>query len=260
MKISAVLITYNEEDRLRDALQSCLSFADECVVVDGQSTDHTTDIAREMGARVISHPFKDFGSQKDFARKQAKYDWVLNLDADERVSPQLKDAILRLKNTPPPPQVRGYRIRRKTAYLGRWIGHSGWYPDRKIRLFARDQSHWEGHVHERLHVNGEIRNLPGHILHFTYRDIEDHVSRLNRYSSMQAEDLLKRGKRFLLFQALIKPPVTFLRFFFWKGGIRDGFPGLVIALVSSWATALKYLKARSLRCPSPPPEWDRDGH
>ena len=260
MKISAVIITYNEEDRLRDALKSCLSFADECVVVDGHSTDNTAAIAQEMGARVIRHPFRDFGSQKDLARKQAKHEWVLNLDADERVSPQLRDAILRLKQTPPSPRVGGYRIRRKTAYLGQWIRHSGWYPDRKTRLFARDRSHWEGRVHESLHVDGEIRDLPGHILHFTYRDIADHVSRLNRYSSMQAEDIVKRKRGFLLVHALVKPPFTFLRFFIWKGGIRDGFPGLVIALISSWATALKYLKARALKSQHSNPEWNRENH
>lgn len=260
MKISVAIIAFNEEDRIGDALKSCGAIADECLVVDSGSTDGTVAVARRMGARVISHPFQDFGSQKDAARRFCRHEWVLNLDADERISPELARALGDLKQNPPPDGVGGFRIRRKTAYLGRWIRHGGWYPDRKLRLFRRDLANWSGRVHENLQVEGKVETLPGHILHFTYRDMADHVSRLNRYSSIQAEDLVTRGTRFLLIRALVHPSITFLRGYLWLGGFRDGFPGFVIAVMSAWNTAVKFLKARSLRTHLPPPPWDVPGH
>ncbi|MBN1195925.1 MAG: glycosyltransferase family 2 protein [Candidatus Aminicenantes bacterium] len=260
MKISVAIIAFNEGDRIADALKSCRSVADECLVVDSGSTDDTAAVARALGARVVQHPFRDFGSQKNVARKLCRHEWVLNLDADERISPELARALVHLKQHPPGDNVAGFRIRRKTAYLGRWIRHGGWYPDRKLRLFHRDRAIWNGRVHESLDVNGSVDSLPGHILHFTYRDMTDHVSRLNRYSTMQAEDMAARGKRFLLTNAFLRPPLTFLRCYFWRGGFRDGFPGLVIALLTAWNSGMKFLKARSLRKHLPPPPWDVPGH
>jgi glycosyltransferase involved in cell wall biosynthesis len=260
VKISVAVIAFNEADRIADALKSCRAVADECLVVDSGSTDQTAAIARNLGARVIQHPFQDYGSQKNIARRLCRHDWVLNLDADERISPELERALLNLKRNPPEAHISGFQIRRKTAYLGRWIGHGGWYPDRKLRLFRRDHAVWVGRVHERLELKGEVDTLPGHILHYTYRDLADHVSRLNRYSTLQAEDLVEKRKRFLLLNAFLRPPLTFMRCYLWRGGFRDGFPGLVIALISAWSTGLKYLKARSLRRPSPPPPWDTTGH
>lgn len=260
VRISVAIIAYNEEDRIADALKSCLPVADECLVVDSGSTDRTVEVAQKYGARVVQHPFRDYGSQKNLARQLSRHEWVLNLDADERISPELSLALLRLKQNPPPEHVAGFRIRRKTAYLGRWIRHGGWYPDRKLRLFRRDRASWSGRVHEHLDVDGAIQTLPGHILHYTYRDMADQISRLNRYSTMQAEDLAVRGKRLLLLRSILHPPITFLRCYLWRGGFRDGFPGLVIALMSAWNTATKFLKARSLRNQSPPPPWDVPGH
>jgi hypothetical protein len=131
--------------------------------------------------------------------------------------------------------------------MGRWITHSGWYPDRKLRLFRKDRSRWVGRIHERLELDGKTRHLEGDILHYTYRDMTDHIDRLNRYSRMQARDIVDKGKKLLYLRALLLPPVTFLRFYLWKLGILDGLPGFVIALVSSWATAMKYLKAIELK-------------
>jgi glycosyltransferase involved in cell wall biosynthesis len=247
MKISAVIITFNEEDRLPDALASLQGVADEIVVVDSYSTDRTPEIARSARARVWQNRFEDYGRQKNFAMDKAAHEWILNLDADERVSPELKRTIGDLKEKGAPGEASAFAIRRKTFYLGRWIRHSGWYPDRKIRLFKKSAATWHGRIHERLLVSGPVARLEGDILHFTYRDIGDHVGRLNRYASFQAEEIVRQNKRLLLPRLLILPPVTFLRHYLWKLGLLDGFPGLVIALVQSWATALKYLKAIALK-------------
>lgn len=242
VKISVVIITLNEEDRLEDALKSCEALSDEIVVVDSFSTDKTLEIAERYRARVFQHAFIDYGNQKNIALEKARHEWVLNLDADERVSGTLREEILRLRKLEQVP-ADGFLINRRTCYLGRWIRHSGWYPDRKLRLFKKDLSRWKGRIHESLEHTGKTGRLKGDILHFTYRHMDDHVERINRYSRMQAQDIAESGIKFLWLRALLLPPVTFLRFYIWKMGFLDGFPGLVIALVSSWGTALKYLKA-----------------
>jgi len=248
MKLSVVIIALNEEDRIEEALESCSGIADEIVVIDGYSTDKTVEIAEKYGAKIYMNPFSDFGSQKNFALDKAKNQWVLNLDADERVSGTLEKEIRHLKQKPDNEiDADGFLIKRKTFYLGRWIKHSGWYPDRKLRLFRKDKSRWQGRIHEGLILEGKTGKIAGDILHFTYRNITDHINRLNRYSHMQAEDIARKKKKLLYLRALLLPPITFIRFYLWKLGILDGLPGLVIALVSSWATAMKYLKAIEMR-------------
>ncbi|MCK4762985.1 MAG: glycosyltransferase family 2 protein [Candidatus Aminicenantes bacterium] len=246
MKISAVIIALNEEDRIRDTLDSCLEVADEIVVVDSYSTDKTVEIAREFGARIFQKKFIDYGSQKNFAIEKAENEWILNLDADERVSPRLKEEILKLK-AQEEIEADGFLINRKTFYMGRWIKHSGWYPDRKLRLFKKEKSRWRGRIHEGLILTGRTGRIGGDILHYTYRDMSDHVLRMNKYSYMQAEDIVKNKKKFLYLRALLLPAITFLRFYVWKAGFLDGFPGFVIALVSSWTTGMKYMKAIEIK-------------
>jgi glycosyltransferase involved in cell wall biosynthesis len=247
MKISAVIITFNEEDRLADCLASLQGVADEIVVVDSYSSDRTVDIARAAQARVWQNRFEDYGQQKNFALAQASCEWVLNLDADERVSPELKRAIAELKESGGPGTTSAFAIKRKTHYLGRWIRHSGWYPDRKIRLFRKSIATWQGRIHERLVVSGETADLPGDILHFTYRNISDHIRRLDRYSAFQAEEIVRRRTKCLFLRLFLLPPVTFLRYYVWKLGVLDGFPGLVIATISSWGTSMKLLKAIAMK-------------
>jgi glycosyltransferase involved in cell wall biosynthesis len=241
-KLSVVLITFNEEDRLAEALISCKDIADEIIVVDCFSTDKTCDIAAQYGAKIVKHKFIDFGSQKNVALDQAKNDWVLNLDADERVSDLLKGEIRKFKKMEDT-SADGFYLNRKTYYLNRWIKHSGWYPDRKLRLFKKSKSRWKGRIHEALILDGESSRMKGDILHYTYRNISDHINRLNKYSEIQAEDIVDKGKKLLYLRFLLLPPVTFIRFYIWKLGFLDGLPGFVIALVSSWATAMKYMKA-----------------
>lgn len=248
MKLSVVIITLNEEDRIEDTLKSCTEIADEIVVVDGYSTDRTVEIAEKYEAKIYKNQFIDFGSQKNFALDKAENQWVLNLDSDERISEMLEKEVRELKQIPEKEiDEAGFLIKRKTFYLGRWIKHSGWYPDRKLRLFRKDKSRWQGRIHEGLILEGKTKKIEGDILHYTYRNITDHINRLNRYSHMQAEDIARKKKKLLFLRALLLPPVTFIRFYLWKLGILDGLPGLVIALVSSWATAMKYLKAIEMR-------------
>jgi glycosyltransferase involved in cell wall biosynthesis len=250
MKLSAVIITLNEEDRIEDALKSVSGIADEIILVDSYSTDKTVEIAEKYGAGIFKNPFTDYGSQKNFALEKASFPWILNLDADERVSDSLKNEILELKQKEDRDiAADGFLIKRKTAYMGRWITHSGWYPDRKLRIFRKDKSKWRGRIHEGLILggNGKTAKMDGDILHFTYRNMSDHIDRLNRYSRMQAEDILRKNTKLLFLRAILLPPITFIRFYIWKMGILDGFPGFVIALVSSWATAMKYLKAIELK-------------
>ena len=246
MKISVVIITFNEQDRLAGALESCRAIADEMVVVDSYSTDETLAIAKKFNARIFQHRFQDYGSQKNFALGKARHPWILNLDADEQVSDQLNMEILKLKQGEEP-EVGGFLIKRRSRYLGRWIRHSGWYPDRKLRLFKKESARWEGRIHERLVLDGRLRPLAGDILHYTYRNIADHVARLNRYSTFQSEEIRRQRKSCLLLRALLLPPITFLRHYVWRLGFLDGYPGLVIALISSWGTAMKYLKAIELK-------------
>ena len=250
IKISAVIITYNEEDRLPDALASLQGVADEIIVVDSFSSDRTVEVARAARAEVRQNRFEDYGQQKNFALALAGHEWILNLDADERVSPELQRAIVEWKEGGAPGNAAAFAIKRKTFYLGRWIRHSGWYPDRKVRLFRKNAATWQGRIHERLEVRGVIARLDGDILHFTYRDIGDHVRPLDRYSAFQAEEIMRQGKKLLYLRLLLLPPVTFLRHYFWKLGILDGFPGLVIATIQSWGTAMKYLKAIAMRRPA----------
>jgi glycosyltransferase involved in cell wall biosynthesis len=251
-KLSVVIITFNEEDRLEEALRSCIGIADEIVVVDSFSTDKTCEIAAQYSAKIYKHVFVDYGSQKNVALDKAENEWILNLDADERVSEHLKKEILEFKQKKENPKnknndINGFLIKRKTFYLGRWIKHSGWFPDRKLRLFRKSKSRWHGRIHEALTLDGNTTRMEGDILHFTYRDMTDHINRLNNYSLMQARDIVDKKKKLLYLRTLLLPPITFLRFYIWKLGILDGFPGLLIALVSSWATAMKYLKAIELK-------------
>jgi len=246
MKISTVIITYNEEDRFEPTLKSCFEISDEIVVIDSFSTDKTLEIAKKYKAKIFQNKFIDYGSQKNIALIKAKNDWVLNLDADERVSKELKENIIKLKQKHEM-NADGFLINRKTFYMGKWIKHSGWYPDTKLRLFRKSKSRWQGRIHERLNLNGEIQKIDGDILHFTYRNITDHIKRINRYSKMQAEDIVRKKTKFIYLRLFLLPPITFIRFYFWKLGILDGFPGIVIAMVSSWGTAMKYMKAIEIK-------------
>ncbi len=245
MDISAVIITFNEEHRLEDALRSLRGLAREVVVVDSRSTDGTVKLAKKFGCRVFARDWTNYADQKNFGNGKADSAWILSLDADERVSPELKSEILSLPAGDP--GCDGYSIPRLVRYLGRWIRHSGWYPDRRVRLFRKAAARWEGeYVHEKLVLQGRITKLRHPIHHFTYRHISDHVSRINAFSGLGAKKLYARRKKCRWYHLLFLPPARFVRSYFLRRGFLDGFAGLVIAVLNGYAVFLRYAKLREI--------------
>jgi glycosyltransferase involved in cell wall biosynthesis len=245
MKISAVIITNNEEARLEGALKSLHGIASEIVVVDCHSTDATVKVARKYTDKVFERGWTSFADQKNFANSKAAFPWILSLDADERVSPELRQELLKLEEIEP--ECSGFSIPRLVYYLRRWIRHSGWYPDRKIRLFRKNKARWEGeYVHERLVVDGRIEKLKGPIHHFTYRNIAEHLVRINKFSDLGAQKLYAHKKKCRWYHLLCLPFFRFVRAYVWKRGFLDGFAGLVISVLTGYAVFVRYAKLREI--------------
>lgn len=263
LEISAVLITLNEERRLARALES-LAVADEILVVDSGSTDQTREVAERHGARVIAHPWEGYARQKNFAAAQAKFPWVLSIDADEVVTPELAAELRQIKQSGPggklgPGDAAGFRMPRLAWYRGRWIRHSGWYPDHKLRLYDRRRGRWVGdYVHERVEVDGPVGTLRGDLRHFTCDSLAEHLRTLDRYTTLAAQETYDRGQRRnlprdqsrvlpqVIAQAiammLAGPPWKFLETYLFRQGFRDGSSGLVIAAMAGYYVFRKYAK------------------
>jgi glycosyltransferase involved in cell wall biosynthesis len=242
MKLSATLITYNEERNIARAIES-LRCADQIVVVDAGSTDRTVEIAEKLGARVIEHPFKNYAAQKNFAAEQAEHDWILSIDADESLSEALEAEIWQIKKNGP--EYDAYTMPRLAQYLGRWILHSGWHPDRKVRLYDRRRARWTGDfVHESVQVNGRVGHLKFNLLHFTCDSLSEHLKTMDRYTTLAAEQLVSQGRRVGWSQILFDPPWTFFRTYILNRGFLDGAEGLAIAYMAALYNFLKYAKAR----------------
>jgi len=243
-KVSAVLIAQNEEKNIGPALDS-VAWADEIVVVDGGSSDGTIQLCKDRGARVVEHGFTSYAEQKNFALRQATHDWLLSLDADERVTDQLSQEIQALNRSGF--VGAGYRIPRVSCYLGRFIRSTAWYPDHQLRLFDRRKAQWEGMwVHESVRVDGAVGKLKGEILHYSYENISDHVERLNHYATLAAKQMWESGRRGGLAPALIFPPFVFLKNFVLKRGFMDGTVGLFISFMNSFYVYLKFMKLKEL--------------
>ncbi|MBY0505317.1 MAG: glycosyltransferase family 2 protein [Bryobacteraceae bacterium] len=247
MKISAAIITLNEERNIARAMES-LRCCEEIVVVDSGSTDRTCDIASNLGARVVEHGFEGYAAQKNFAASVCEHDWVLSLDADEALSESLEAEIWQLKKTSP--QCVGYTMPRLAQYLGRWILHSGWYPDRKVRLYHRQHASWHGdYVHESVKVEGAVGRLDGNLLHFTCDSLSEHLRTMDRYTTLAAEQLIE-AKGSVGYRHLVGDPLwTFFKTYVLQRGFLDGPEGLAIAYMAAHYTFLKYAKARFM---SPP--------
>jgi glycosyltransferase involved in cell wall biosynthesis len=238
--ISAILITYNEESDLPDALESLRGVADEIVLVDSGSTDRTCEIARGAGARVFARPFTNFGEQKNFAAAQAGHDWLLSLDADERLSGELRESIAAWKHSEP--EYAAYQVNRKPNYLGGWIRHSGWYPEYCVRLYRRDCAGFVGALHESVQVNGRVGRLRGELLHYTIRSLREHYAKMEAFTTRAAEDLYARGRRRWRGGMWLAAPWTLLQRFFFQLGFLDGYRGALIAWTSARYVWLKYWK------------------
>jgi glycosyltransferase involved in cell wall biosynthesis len=242
MTISATIITCNEERNLPRAIES-LRCCDEILVVDSGSTDRTVEIAERYGARVIEANWRGYAGQKNYAADQARHDWVLSIDADEALSEDLEGEIWALKKNGP--AFDAYTVPRMAQYLGKWILHSGWYPDRKIRLFDRRKARWVGdYVHESVFSDGRVGSLDGNLLHYTCQSLSEHMRTMNGYTTLAAEELVARGKRVEYRHLLLGPPWTFFKTYVAQRGYLDGVEGLAIAYMASLYTFLKYAKAR----------------
>jgi len=242
MKISATIITLNEERKISRAIES-LRCCDEIVVVDSGSNDRTVEIAANLGARVIDSVWPGYARQKNHASDQASYDWVLSIDADESLSEALEGEIWQLKKTGP--QHEAYTMPRLAQYLGRWILHSGWYPDRKIRLFDRRRAKWVGdYVHESVDVQGSVGHLQSNLLHFTCDSLSEHLKTMDRYTTLAAEQLVAQRADIGWRHLLLDPPWTFCKTYFLQRGFLDGTEGVAIAYMAALYNFVKYAKAR----------------
>jgi glycosyltransferase involved in cell wall biosynthesis len=238
--ISAIIITHNESAHIERAIRS-LSGADEVLIVDAESTDDTREIAARLGTRVIAHAWEGFAAQKNFANSQARHDWILSLDADEEFDFAAQVAILEWKQSEPP--AAGYQFARRARYLGRWIRHSGWYPDHKLRLFDRRRSSWQGsYVHESVVVQGPVAILPGEIRHYTCDSLEEHRQRIEFYTDLAAREMFDRHESVGLLRRVLAPPWIFLNTYLLRRGFLDGVEGFLIAKMAARYVRRKYAK------------------
>jgi glycosyltransferase involved in cell wall biosynthesis len=244
-RISATIVACNEANNLERALHS-LACADEIVLVDSGSTDQTRAVAARLGARVINQPWQGYAAQKNLAASHAQHDWILSLDADEELDAQAQAAIGNWKRSQP--GADGYRFARRARYLGRWILHSGWYPDYKVRLFNRQKARWEGkYVHESVRVNGRVATLPGEILHYTCDTLEEHRERIELYTDLAAREMRERGEAVNFLKRWIDPLWVFLHTYFFRLGVLDGHQGFLIASMAARYVRRKYAKVGSGR-------------
>ena len=246
-KLSVVIITFNEEKNIARCLDSVQNIADEIVVVDSFSKDRTKEICEKYPVRFIEHPFDGHIEQKNWAKEQATYDYVLSLDADEAVSTKLEESIQKQKNNLE--AADGYYFNRFTNYCGKWIRHCGWYPDRKLRLWNRQKGKWGGeNPHDRFELNEgtKIQFLKGDLLHYSFYSIEQHMETINKFSSISAGFRFRKGLKFSIFKMFFSPLWKFFTSYFIKGGFRDGFYGYVICRNSAHSSFLKQVKLYQL--------------
>ncbi len=242
VKISLVIIAYNEEKRISQCIKSALEVVDEVLVVDSFSKDRTVEISKGLGARVIQNTFTGHIEQKNFALQHAAFDYILSLDADESLSEELKENIKGIKQNW---QADAYRMNRLTSYCGKWIRHGTWYPDKKIRLFKKDAGVWNGsNPHDRfdLKEGKKVMFIKGDILHYTMDSISDHMKQMDYFTEIMARDLHKAGIKSSYLKIFLSPVTKFVKSYLIKMGFLDGYYGLVIAINSAHASFLKYAK------------------
>lgn len=239
LPISLVVVTYNEEKNIERCLRS-VPWASEIIVVDSYSQDQTVAIAHQLGARVFQEKWKGYGPQKASAVEKAKNDWVICLDADEALSPELSTEIQ--KRWPQFNAMAGYLIPRRSFHLGRWIDHGGWRPDYQLRFFNKKHSYWpQMQIHEKVQAKLEEK-LKNSILHWVFEDLSDQVQTNDKYSSLQAQQLYQSQKKFSYFKLTTKPLSKFIETYFWKLGFLDGLPGFLISISAAYSVFLKWAK------------------
>jgi glycosyltransferase involved in cell wall biosynthesis len=244
--ISAVIITYNEQEHIETCLNSLMGIADEILVVDSYSTDSTEEICKKYNVRLVKHPFEGYFEQKNYALSMATFPLVLSLDGDEAVSEELKKSILDVKDDF---KYDGYIFNRRHNYCGKWLRFSRWYPDRKLRLFNRDKARWVGpnpHDKIKLDEGTKIKFIKGDLLHWNYSSYDDHVEKINRFSTIAANDYMKEGKHAGALSAPIHYAWSFFRSYFLNAGFLDGYQGYICCSITAYASFLKYAKLRRL--------------
>lgn len=246
-RLSAVIITFNEENNIADCIESLLPVADDIVVVDSNSTDRTREICMNYRVRFIEQPFLGYVEQKNFAARQAGYAYVLSLDADERLSQKLQAAILAEKQKSFP--FKGYTMNRLNNYCGQWIKHGDYYPDIKLRLWHSEYGEWKGNnPHDKLELsaNTSLEHLKGDLLHYSFRSYQEHIHQMNRFSTIAAQTLFKTGKKPSVFKPLLSSWWAFFGGYFFRLGFLDGANGYAIAKNNSLYAYYKYAKLNEL--------------
>jgi len=246
IQISAVIITFNEEKNIERCLRSLLGIADEIVVLDSVSTDRTKEICSGFNVKFVEQPFLGYIHQKNKALEFASYPIVISLDADEALSETLSQSIKIVKDNW---TADGYYFNRLTNYCGKWIHHSDWYPDQKLRLWDTRKGKWDGQlIHEKVHMNKDAKldHLSGDLLHFSFPSIDHHLDVLQRFTTIMAQEYHQKGKKVNTFTLLFNPCWKFFKSYFIRLGFLDGYYGYVIATLSANATFIKYLKLREL--------------
>ena len=241
-KISACIISFNEEKKIEDCLKSLENIADEIIVIDSNSTDNTLEIAKRYTNKIFQNNFEGYGKQKNLATDKASYDWIISLDCDERLSAELQASIMSIKNDLDNNSV--YNMARKTFYIYRWLNHC-WYPDRKTRLFNKYKTRWlDNDVHESVDTtNMKLITLNGDILHYSFDSFSDHLKTIDKFTEIGANDLLKKGKHISFLSPVSHASWTFLKLYILKRGFLDGFAGLTVSVLSYMHVFIKYSRA-----------------
>jgi glycosyltransferase involved in cell wall biosynthesis len=239
-RLSAYVITLNEEANIAACLES-ITWADDIVVIDSNSTDRTVEIARRYTERIYQEGFAGFGRLRNAALARCRYDWVLSVDADERVTPELREEIVRELAAP---RHAAYFVPRKSHFLGHWIRHCGWYPDyRQPQLFDRRRFGYRDQlVHEGFECQGSVGRLEGHVLQYPFRTVGQFLQKMDRYSALRAAEMARQGRGFSPVRLILSPPFTFLRMYLLRQGFRDGLPGFVLSSLYAYYTLLKYVR------------------
>ncbi|HSZ26190.1 MAG TPA: glycosyltransferase family 2 protein [Cytophagaceae bacterium] len=245
IKISVVIITFNEERNIKRCLDSVKEIADEIIVLDSFSTDNTEKICQEYQVQFFKQTWLGYSKQKNVANSLAQYDYILSMDADECLSDELLSSIKKIKNNP---EYDVYIVKRLTNYCGQWIRHGGWYPDRKIRIWKRDAAKWQGEIHETLKLESGLSccTLEGDLYHYSYYKIEDHVKKANLFTNIMALEAIKNGRISTMVDIFFSPGYKFFKIYFLKLGFLDGFAGFLIASISAQTAFYKHIKIREM--------------
>ncbi len=247
IKISAVIITYNEEINIGRCLDSLIDTMDEIIVIDSFSTDKTEEICSKYPVKFIKKEWLGYSITKNFGNNLACNDYIFSIDADEALSDELKASILAVKNAET--LLDAYKLTRLTNYCGTWIHHCGWYPDTKLRLWDKSKGQWEGDIHEdvKLQENSKTAMLNGDLFHYSFHTITQHVKQADKFTDLTAQDAFNKGKRSNLMKILFKPCVKFIRDYIVKLGFLDGYHGYCVCKISAFATFMKYSKLMELQ-------------